>query len=330
MKALTHTKPKGFEGLTLTKAHNKPEPGPDDVLIRIKTAGLNHRDLFVLDRHSPDDPPFVIGSDGAGVVDATGENVTSVSTGEEVIINPGLYWKEESGAPPDHFEVLGFPNNGTFAEYVTVPAAFTAPKPAHLTWEESAVLSLAGLTAYRALFTRGKASKGMNVFIPGIGGGVATMLLQFAKAAGANAYVSSRSGEKRKAAEELGAVKAMDSQADWNEELGSTKMDLVIESVGAATFNRSLDTLRKGGTIVSFGSSTGDELNINLRKFFYGQYIFHGSTMGSNEEYRAMLDFVSTHQIKPVMDRTFPLEEYREAFDRLNRAEQLGKIAFIL
>ncbi|TMW72966.1 zinc-binding dehydrogenase [Alteribacter natronophilus] len=330
MKALTHTRPKGFDGLVLTDRHPKPEPGPDEVRIRLKAAGLNHRDLFVLDRHSPDDPPFVIGSDGAGVIDDHGENVPDLNKGEEVIINPGLYWEKQSDAPPDSFEVLGFPNDGTFAEYVTVPAACTAPKPSHLSWEESAALSLAGLTAYRALFTRGGVKENMNVFIPGIGGGVATTLLQFARAAGARVFVSSRSPYKRKEALELGAEMALDSSEDWNEALKGTKMDLVIESVGAATFNRSMDTLRKGGTIVSFGSSTGDELQINLRKFFYGQYNLHGSTMGSHEEFRGMLAFTEKHGIKPVMDSTFPLEQFREAFEKLKRGEQLGKISFTI
>ncbi|RNA69857.1 zinc-binding dehydrogenase [Alteribacter keqinensis] len=328
MKAVVHKDKKGFAGLTQIQDMPKPEPKKDEVRIRLRTAGLNHRDLFVLDRHDPEDPPFVIGSDGAGIVDTTGDNVSAVSQGDEVMVNPGLYWEKNSDAPPSWFEVLGFPNNGTFAEYVTVPASAVVKKPDYLSWEEAGVFSLAALTAYRALFTRGNLKAGMNVFIPGIGSGVATFLLLFAQAAGAKVYVSSRSKEKRQTALELGAEKALDSAEDWKKGLGGCEMDLVIECVGAATFTKSLDTLRKGGTIVTFGSSTGDKVEMDLRKFFYGQYNLLGSTMGSHEEYIQMLDFIQTHQIRPVMDRVYDLDDYEEAFKRLEEAKQLGKIAF--
>ncbi|WP_026690145.1 zinc-binding dehydrogenase [Alteribacter aurantiacus] len=330
MRAVIHKDKKGYNGLTFVEDFREPTPKEGEVKVKLKTAGLNHRDLFVLDRHNPDDPPFVIGSDGAGTVEQVGVGVTDFLPGEEVMINPGLYWERLSDAPPEGFEVLGFPNNGTFADYVIIPASAVVPKPDYLSWEEAGVFSLAALTAYRALFTRGKLKEGMNVFIPGIGSGVATFLLQFAKAQGANVYVSSRSEEKRRRAVELGAVQAVDSEGDWSQEFGRAKMDLVIECVGAATFNKSLDTLRKGGTIVTFGSSTGDEIEIDLRKFFYGQFNMLGSTMGSGEEFSAMLDFIQTHRIKPIMDRVYPLHKYQDAFDRLQEANQFGKIAFTI
>ncbi|MBS4174216.1 zinc-binding dehydrogenase [Bacillus sp. FJAT-49736] len=326
MKALIHAEKAGFEGLRLREVEEKlPQAG--EVRVKLKTAGLNHRDLFVvLTRHKPTDPPVIVGSDGAGIVDAIGEGVTGVQVGDEVMINPSLGWKEKSDAPPAGFDILGHPTDGTFSEKIIVPAANVVAKPSYLTWEEAGVLSLAALTAYRALVTRGKVQSGMKVFIPGIGSGVATFLLQFAKAAGASVYVSSRSKEKCEKALALGADQAFDTGADWEQEFNGEKMDLIIECVGAATFNRSLNQLRPGGTIVTFGSSTGDSIQFDLRAFFYGQFNLLGSTMGSGEEYKEMIEFMEKHQIRPAVDRIFPLEQYKEAFDRLENAKQLGKI----
>ncbi|PAE24838.1 zinc-binding dehydrogenase [Bacillus sp. 7894-2] len=327
MKAVIHEGKAGLAGLSYGEIE-KPEPGAGEVRVKLKMAGLNHRDLFVLNRHKPEDPALVIGSDGAGIIDAVGDGVADMKPGDEVIINPGLGWKEKSEAPPAGFEIVGLPFHGTFAEYIIIPAENAAPKPGYLTWEEAGVLSLAALTAYRALFTRGKLQAGMKVFIPGIGGGVATFLMQFAKAAGATVYVASRSEEKCRKALELGADKALNSSEDWTEALGGAKVDLVIESVGPATFNKSLGILRNGGTIVIFGSSTGDVLELNLRSLFYAQQNLLGSTMGSAEEYHEMLQFIEKHQIRPVLDQAFHLEQYEQAFEKIANAEQWGKIAF--
>lgn len=326
MKAIIH---KGEAGLSGT-SYGEVTPiqvKSDEVRVKLKAAGMNHRDLFVLHRHKPEEPALIIGSDGAGIIEEIGEDVSGLKVGDEVMINPGLGWNEISDAPPAGFEIVGFPYNGTFAESIVIPAKNAVSKPEFLSWEEAGVLSLAGLTAYRALFTRGKVQEGMKVFIPGVGGGVATFLLQFALAAGAEVYVSSRSKEKREKALQLGAKQALDSNGNWREAIGG-KIDLVIESVGAATFNQSLETLRPGGTLVIFGSSTGDEVKINLRNFFYGQHNILGSTMGSTEEYNEMIALVKKHKIKPVMDETYTLDQYKEAFERLEKAEQLGKIAF--
>ncbi len=329
MKALVHVEKSGMEGLSYREIDER-KPGAGEVSVRLKTAGLNHRDLFVLQRHQPGEPPLIIGSDGAGVIDFVGDKVVGVEVGDEVVINPGLGWDEKSDAPPAEFDIIGHPGHGTFAEKIIVPIENVEIKPEHLSWEEAGVLSLAALTAYRALFTRGQVQPGMKVFIPGIGSGVATFLLQFAKAAGAIVYVTSRSKEKCERAMELGAYKAIDSNEDWEQALDGEKMDLVIESVGAATFNQSIKQLRKGGTIVTFGASAGDVVQFNLRDFFYGQYNLLGSTMGSREEYKEMLKFISDHKIHPVMDQMFPLEQYPEAFKRLEEARQLGKIGFTI
>jgi zinc-binding alcohol dehydrogenase/oxidoreductase len=327
MKALVHAEKSGISGL-LYRDFEVANPEAGQVRIKLKSAGLNHRDLFVLTRHTSSEPPLVIGSDGAGIVDAVGPDVLNVHVGDEVLVNPSLGWKEKSDAPPQEFEILGLPDHGTFAQKIVLSAENVVLKPAYLSFEEAGVLSLAALTAYRALFTRGRLKAGMTVFVPGIGSGVATFLLQFAKAAGATVYVTSRSEEKRNKALELGADKAIDSVSDWNIALAGKKVDLVIESIGAATFTKSLSMLRPGGTMVTFGASAGDEIQINIRNFFYGQYNLLGTTMGSAEEYTEMLDFMMVHQIHPVLDSVFPLHEYEQAFRRMENAAQIGKIGF--
>jgi zinc-binding alcohol dehydrogenase/oxidoreductase len=329
MKAIVHAAKIGFDGLAIREIE-EIIPSVGEVRVKLKTAGLNHRDMFVLSRHQPTDPPLIIGSDGAGVIDAVGEGVKGVQIGDEVVINPGLGWKEKSAAPPKVFKILGHPDNGTFAEQVIVPVENVVPKPQYLTWEEAGVFSLAALTAYRALFTRGQLKPDMKVLIPGIGSGVATFLLKFAKAVGASVYVTSRSKEKCKKALEHGADKAIGSNEDWAVALDGEKMDLVIESVGAATFNKSVNQLRPGGTVVVFGASAGDTVQLNLRDFFYGQLNLLGSTMGSAEEYLEMIQFIEKHQIKPVLDQMYPLEQFEQAFEQMKNAHQFGKIGFCI
>lgn len=329
MKAIYHEGVQSLEGIQFGEVE-QDKMGEDEVVVKIKTAGLNHRDLFIPNRHNESDSPLVLGSDGAGVIDAVGTNVTNVKVGDEVIVNPALGWEKNSAVPPEGFEVTGFPFNGTFAEYITLPAENAVLKPKHLNWEEAGVLALSGMTAYRAMFTRGQLKAGQTVLIPGATGGAGTFLMQFAKAKGATVFVTSRSEEKRQQALKLGADKAIDSEIDWDEQLNGEKADLVIESVGAATFNKSVDQLKRGGTLVAFGASAGDTVDFNLRKFFYGQFNLLGSTMASAEELHDMIDFIEKHDIKPVMDKTFKMEDFKEAFDRLDNAGMMGKIAFTL
>lgn len=270
--------------------------------------------------------PLVIGSDCAGIVTEKGLEVTLFDVGDEVIVDPGIGWLTNTDAPPEDFKILGNPLQGTFSEEFVVHENFAALKPKYLTWEEASVLSLSALTAYRAIFTKGNVSDQQTVLIPGIGGGVATYLLQFGKAVGAKIYVTSRSDDKLNEALNLGADKAINSSKDWETALENEKVDVVIESVGAATFNQSLKQLKKGGKMVLFGSSTGDWVEINLRDFFYGQYTLKGTTMGSREEYIAMLKFIKKHSIKPIIDNVYDFEDYEAAFNRIEAAEQMGKI----
>ncbi|SDJ76242.1 zinc-binding dehydrogenase [Sediminibacillus albus] len=297
------------------------------VKVQLKSAGLNHRDLNIPIRRGEHQEPLVLGSDGAGIVVEVGEGVTSVSAGDEVILNPGIGWFKNSEAPPQGFEILGMPDHGSFAEFITISSGQVERKPEYLNWDEAGVLALSALTGYRALFTKGGIQAGETVFIPGAGSGVATFLIQFAKAAGAKVIVTSRSEKKQNKAVEIGADKAIDTNSNWQDELAGEQIDLVIDSVGRATFNRSLDILKKGGKIVSFGATTEDEITINIRKFFYGQYQLFGSTMGSREELRELLQFMEKHQIHPIVGSVFDLKDTEAAFDYLEAAKQFGKIA---
>lgn len=323
MKAVIHQ-----NGKLLVGEMPEPSAGPGEVVVALRAAGVNRRDLYIPGRRGDAKEALTLGSDGAGVVESIGEGVSNVQVGDEVILNPSLRWYDNSDAPPEQFDILGMPDNGTFAEKIVLSAEQVEKKPAHLSWEEAAVLALAGLTGYRALVTKGQLQEGDTVFIPGAGSGVATFLISFAKNIGARVIVTSRSEEKRNKALELGADLAIDTNSDWKQELAGETIDLIIDSVGRATFNRSLDIVKKGGRIVVFGATTEDTVDFDLRSFFYGQYQLFGSTMGSREELRDMLAHVERYQMHPVIDQVFDLEQALEAFKYVEESKQFGKVAF--
>ncbi|HET6858466.1 MAG TPA: zinc-binding dehydrogenase [Streptomyces sp.] len=293
--------------------------------IRIHAAGLNHRDLFLMDARDDNGPAFVPGSDGAGTVTSVGDGVTGVEVDDEVVINPTLNWRRAADVPavPD---ILGGPTDGTLAEYVVVPAANALRKPAHLTWPQAAALPLGGVTAYRALFTRGALRPGEHLLVPGIGGGVAILALLMAKAAGARVTVTSRDADKRARALGLGADTALDSGGDWSAELGPGSVDLAVDGVGPATFGQYPRTLRPGGRVVSYGATTGDEVRLPLRDLFFPQHTLLGTSMGSAEEFARMLEFVEEHRIRPVIDSVHPLTDASQAYGLLAAGTQFGKI----
>ncbi|WP_156290516.1 quinone oxidoreductase family protein [Oceanobacillus salinisoli] len=309
------------------KEMDEPVAGKGEVVVSIRTAGLNRRDLYIPNRRGNDQEALILGSDGAGIVEQTGEGVTRFKAGDEVIINPALRWYETMDAPPKGFDILGMPDNGTFAEKISISEEQLEKKPAHLTWEEAGVLALSALTGYRALVTKGQVQKGNTVFIPGAGSGVATYLIQFAKNIGAKVIVTSRSSEKQKRAMDLGADIVLDTNSDWKIGLAYETIDLIIDSVGGSTFNRALDVLKKGGRIVTFGSTTEDNIQFNLRSFFYGQYQLFGTTMGSRQELRELIGHMEEYNMHPVVDRTYSLSEAQEALDYLKEGKQFGKIA---
>lgn len=308
------------------KDMEEPKAKPGEAVVSLKAAGINRRDLGLIKRYGDNPEVLIIGSDGSGIVESVGEDVVDFAAGDAVIINPALRWHTNSEAPPPEFDILGMPDHGTFTEKIAISVEQLEKKPPYLSWEEAGSLALPAVTGYRALFTKGQLKKGDTLFIPGAGSGVATFLIQFAKNVGARVIVTSRSEEKRQHAQKIGADLAIPTDSDWMKELEGETIDLVIDSVGGATFNRSLDILKKGGRIVIFGATTEDNVDFNLRKFFYGQYKLFGSTMGSREELRAMLEHMESYNMRPVIDKAFPLDQAQEAFDHLASGNQFGKV----
>jgi zinc-binding alcohol dehydrogenase/oxidoreductase len=218
------------------------------------------------------------------------------------------------------------PRDGTFAQYVVVPAANVFPKPERLTMEEAAAIPLAGLTAYRALFTRGALQAGETVLITGVGGGVQTFVLLFAKRAGARAIVTSGSDEKLARAKELGADLAINyaSTPDWQKALRSESIDLVVDSSGGETLRKALEIIRPGGRIAIYGG-THAEATIKLFPLFWKHVTIVGTSMGSPYDFAGMLELFNDG-LRPVIDEVFALDDAAAAAQRLAESRQFGKI----
>ncbi|AEP86845.1 zinc-binding dehydrogenase [Bacillus spizizenii] len=328
MKAVIHNGKTGLQGLSFQEVPSK-KPGYGEVKVKLKSAGLNHRDLFLMKNKSERDPHVILGSDGAGIIEEVGEGVKNVAIQTEVIIFPTLNWdlKENVPAVP---EILGGPSDGTLAEYVNIPSQNAIKKPSYLSWEEAGVLPLSALTAYRALFTKAQLKKGEHLLIPGIGSGVATYAMFMAKAIGATVSVTSRSEEKRNRALQLGADYAFDSYSNWDEQLQEKRADVVLDSIGPALFSEYFRHVKPNGRIVSFGASSGDDLCFPVRSLFFPQINILGTSMGSCEEFHDMLAFIEKHKLRPVIDRTYPLEKVCEAYTRMQEGRQFGNIGIIM
>lgn len=324
MKAIIHAGMNGLKGLTYEDVIDK-QPGFGEVKVRLKTAGLNHRDLFLMAGRTNKDTPLIMGSDGAGRNEAVGEGVTNITVGTDVIINPCIGWETTLDVPTVP-AIVGGPSDGTFSESIIIPAQNAVSKPAYLSWEEAGVLPLSALTAYRALFTRGNLKQGDHVLIPGIGGGVATYAMLMASAAGARVSVTSRSETKRQAALAHGADHAFDSRSDWKESMNGKTVDLILDSIGPATFQHYFDVIKPNGRIVTYGASSGDRMELAVRSIFYPQINIIGTSMGSSEEFIAMLQFMERHSIRPIIDSVYPLQDTLQAFQRMQQGEQFGNI----
>ncbi|MEI6107887.1 MAG: zinc-binding dehydrogenase [Opitutae bacterium] len=309
-----------------------PEPvaGPGHAVVRLQAAALNHRDLWMqLGLYPNIQVPITPGSDGAGVVTAVGSPADTAWVGQEVIINPALDWGADPRAQGPNFRILGLPDQGTFAEQVVVPAANLAPKPAHLTWEQAAALPLAGLTAWRALFTRAQLKSGERVLVTGVGGGAALFALQFAVAAGASAWVTSGSPEKIARAQGLGALGGVNYQdPDWAAALQKRAgaFDVIIDSAGGEGFAQLIDLSAPGGRIVFFGATRGNPKGLDMRKCFFRQITVLGTTMGSPADFAGMTAMVQRHKIMPVVDRAFALASADDALRHMEAGRQFGKI----
>jgi len=304
----------------LAKAAGLPA---DEVVVDLTAAALNRRDVW--QRSAPGNDGALLGSDGAGRVSALGSDVTGIAVGDEVVINPSVGWGDAEDAPAEGWAILGVPRQGTYAERIAIPAADVRPRPQELTWHESAALPLAGLTAWRALVTRGRVQPGMRVLVTGAGGGAATFLVQIASALGAEVTVTSSSDHKIARSIELGAAHGVRyTDPGWPAQVG--EVDLVVDSAGAPAWPGALDCLRRGGTLVSFGRTGGVSTELEIPRLFYGQWNLLGTTMGSPREFDQLLAHVRQARWRPVVDSVYPLDDAAAAHARLEQPDRFGKV----
>ncbi len=323
---------KTSEGSSLVvRSVERKAPGPLSAQVSLHAAALNRRDVWIrLGKYAGIKLPSILGSDGAGVVTAVGAGVDPSWVGKAVVINPSLGFGTNQEAQGPDYRILGMPDDGTYAESIVVPAANLVEKPVHLSFTEAAALPLAGLTAYRALCIRGQLRPGQTVLIPGIGSGVSTMALMFARHLGAKVVVTSGSREKLEAAARLGAsFGVLYKDADWEDQiakhLGGANVDVVVDGAGADAWVKGMNLLRPGGRIVSYGATAGIA-QIDLRKVFWKQLNILGSTMGSDRDFAEMVALVSAGKLRPLVDQVVPLGDALAAHVRMEHGQHMGKL----
>ncbi len=296
-----------------------PQVKDGEVIVKLKAAALNHRDVYITQGLYPAiKTPTILGSDGVGELD-----------GARVVLLPGLKWGDREDVQALDYEVLGMPHDGTFAEYIAIPKASVYPCPVHLSDAEAAAFPLAGLTGWRALMTRASAKTSDTVMVTGAGGGVATMVIQLAVALGCDVYVSSSSAEKIAFAKTLGTKGGVNYTEDnWIAELKEMTggLDVVVDGAGGEGFSKLSKLMKPGGRMAFYGGTRGTIPKLNPQILFWRQITIAGSTMGSPSEFAAMLDFVSKHKIHPVVDSVRPLAELPAALDRMDAGQQRGKL----
>lgn len=320
-----------------------PEPHPNQILVEIKAVALNHLDLFTR-QGVPGlklEMPHILGSDIAGVIAQTGDKVvTGLKEGQSVIINPVVSCGtcefcikgEESLCPT--FGIIGEHYRGGYAEFIAIDAENVIPVPEQsgLDYVQAAAFPLTFMTAWRMLMTKAQLKPGDDVLIIGIGGGVALAALQIAKVAGARVFVTSSSDKKLQRARTLGADILLnhESNPDYHKEVwkitGKRGVDVVLDSVGQATWERSLRSLRKGGRLVTCGATSGSPGPTNINLVFWKQLEILGSTMASRSEFKEMLKLVWNRRLRPIVDRVFSLSDAKTAHEILEEGKQFGKL----
>jgi zinc-binding alcohol dehydrogenase/oxidoreductase len=318
----------GPEVLVLEEAPD-PEPAPGEVLVRLRASALNHLDVWIRKGLPSVPKPRILGADGAGVVEALGDGVSSFELGERVVLNPGV----EAGGGRIH--VIGEHGDGTNAELIAVPATNVHPIPDGLSFEEAAAFPLVFETAYRMLVTRAGLREGEWVLAWGIGGGVSTAALAIAKALGARVLVTSSSDSKLERARELGADATVnhatgDVKAAVQQATDGRGVDVVVENVGEATWATSLQVAAPSGRITVCGATSGPNPPAALHRIWWKQLSILGSTMGTGEDFAGAYELVASGRALPVVDSVLPLVEIRAAHERLEAGEQLGKVVLTI
>jgi NADPH:quinone reductase-like Zn-dependent oxidoreductase len=343
VRALTISAHGGLEQLQFRQDLPTPElSAPTDVRIRVRAAALNHIDLFAL-RGLPGQtivPPWIVGSDACGVVDQVGRDVTGVSPGDYVVVNPGMsdrscsYCQEGEQPLCLKFRILGEHVPGTAAEYIVVPAANVRAIPDSIDAPVAAAFPLATLTAWRMVHTKARVRSGERVLIWGIGGGVAIAALQICKQIGAEVWVTSSHEAKLARAKQLGADHTLLSGNEVGTTIrkatGKAGVDVVIDNVGQATWQQSLIALGKRGRLVTCGATSGPMVETDVRRLFWNQWTIHGSTMGNDREFEAIVGELREGRLLPPVDGVWPLQDGRGAFERLESADQFGKVIISL
>lgn len=321
---------------------NLPTPelsSAHDVRIHVRAAALNRLDVFVVGGIPgvTITPNWILGSDATGIVEDVGSSVTGVQPGDHVIINPGLSdrtceWCLRGEHPLcPNYRVLGEHTPGAFADYVVLPEWNVRPIPASIPVHSAAAFSLATLTAWRMIVTRARVRPGDEVLIWGIGGGVAIAALQICKLIGARTWVTSSSNAKLERARELGANETINHSTEdvprtIRARTARRGADVVVDSVGEATWDRSLHALARGGRLVTCGGTSGPNLRMDVRRLFWYQWNILGSTMGNDEEFAAIAAELAAGRLLPPVDRVFPMSEGRRAFEYLETGNQFGKV----
>jgi NADPH:quinone reductase-like Zn-dependent oxidoreductase len=291
------------------------------VTVALRASALNWHDVLVRQGRYRSPLPHIIGADGAGV---------RTDTGEQVVVLPSLNWGGSDEAPSRRWEILGDHTPGTYAELVSVPADCLAAKPAGFSWAEAAALPLVGVTTYRALFVRGRLRAGESMLVVGAGGGIATMAISLAVAAGAAITVTSSSSDTIERAVSAGARGGvLHSETEWPEHARATSpnkagFDLVLDPVGR--WSESVRALRPGGRLVVLGANAAETAPMDIRSFYFGQFDLLGTTMGSSRDFAGLLNMIDRCSVRPpVIDREFPLDRAAKAHQHLEHGRTFGK-----
>lgn len=301
-------------------------------LVRLRAAALNRLDRMLLDDRSSLPGPSILGSDGAGVVAAAGKGA-DVEVGAEVVISPSLHWGTGVDAPHEDYEILGSPTDGTHAELVAVPAENLYPKPDRLTWREAAALPMAGVTAWRALVSRGRLQRGETVVVTAASSGLGSFALQIAAGLGARVVAVTSSGSKPEVARSLGAdVVVLRDQPDFVDALTAATdgcADVALDPTGAL-WQPLLQSVRPGGRLVAVGKMASESATVRVQTVYWKQVDILGSSMGSPRDFAAFLAHVDDASWTPLVDSTHPLDDIETAYARLDSPARTGKVVIDL
>ncbi|KAI9002057.1 hypothetical protein DFJ74DRAFT_613809 [Hyaloraphidium curvatum] len=328
------SKAERYDPLILTTSPT-PKPGPGQVLVRLRAAALNHKDIYYREGMMPlIKYGATLGCDGAGDVAAVGDGVEPSLVGRAVYLNSQVGWESDPVKPEDR-KVNGtlgsYPLPGTLAEYIVVPRSIVHDKPPHLSYEEAAAVPLAGLTAWRALVTLGEAKKGSKILVPGIGGGVAIFALQFGLALGCEVWVTSGSDEKLARAIKLGAKGGVNyKRKDWAtelEKLSGGEFDAIIDGSSGPNTRIFMRLVKEGGIISIYGAVAGSNSTITMPYIWFKACQLRGSRMGNNAEFRAMTKLINETGMRPEVSGVWDgLEAFEGAFEEMREGKQFGKL----